>query len=76
MGKKLFYIKEMRQRLGFDEDDTTPDSEIEKMSPMERVRLISGWFQGDGLWADTYKWYFESQGLYLTTNPKADGVIE
>jgi outer membrane protease len=45
------------------------------MTPFKRVSLIAGWRHGDDTWADTYKSYFESQGLYLTTNPNADRVI-
>jgi hypothetical protein len=42
---------------------------------MERVGLIAGWFLGDNGWADTFKDYFESQGLYLTTNADDPNVI-
>ena len=69
------YIEDIRQRMGLEEDDKSRDVEILAMTPMERVRLIVGWNHGDGSWADTYKEYFESQGLYFTTNPEADGVI-
>lgn len=72
----LGYVEEMRQRLGVGENDTSKDSTIEGMSALERVRLIAGWYHGDGAWADSYREYFESQGLYLTTDPEANGVIE
>jgi hypothetical protein len=71
----LGFLKEMRKRLGIEQNDTSLDSEIMQMSPIDRVRLIAGWELGDPQWADTFKEYFESQGLYLTTNPEADGVI-
>jgi len=71
--KELGYLEEMRMRLGLDELDTSRDSEIENMRPMERVRLIAGWVLGDGAWADSFAEYFESQGLFLTDkNPETD----
>jgi len=73
---EMGYVDEMRQRLGLEEGDTRKDAEIESMSPLSRVRLIAGWFLGYDNWANTFKEYFKSQGLYLTTNPEADGVIE
>lgn len=73
--EELGYVEEMRQRLGLDENDTSADVRLEKMHPMRRVRLLAGWYLGDPYWADTFKGYFESQGIYLTTNPDSDGVI-
>lgn len=73
--EELGYVEEMKRRLGFHGDDPTINKDIENMKPMQRVRLLAGWFLGDEYWADTFKQYFESQGLYLTTNPDADGVI-
>jgi hypothetical protein len=72
----LGYVEEMRQRMGLDETDKSRDVDIVKMEPMDRVRLIAGWYLGSDDWADTFKEYFESQGLYLTTNPNAKGVLE
>ena len=72
---ELGYVEEMRQRLGLDKNDVSNDQKLENMEPMSRVWLIAGWFLGSGSWADTFKEYFESQGLFLTTNPDADGVI-
>ena len=74
--KEIGYLEEMRQRLGLDENDTAKDEAIADMTPMQRVQLIAGWLHGDNFWADTWQDYFKSQGLYLTTNPEADGVIE
>jgi hypothetical protein len=71
----LGYVEEMRQRMGFGENDASRDKEIESMEPFARVRLIAGWYLGNGFWADTFKEYCASQGLYLTTNPDAEGVI-
>ena len=45
------------------------------MTPIERVELIAGWYLGSGGWAYNFKTYFESQGLFLTTNPDANGVL-
>lgn len=72
---ELGYVEEMRRRLDLDPEDTSCDADIVSMSPMQRVRLIAGWYHGSGSWADTWKEYFESQGIWLTTNPDADGVI-
>jgi hypothetical protein len=68
-------IESMRQRLGLKEDDTSRDAFILKKTPMERVRLLAGWHHGSESWADEWKETFEGQGLYLTTNPDADGVL-
>jgi len=70
----LGYVEEMRQRLGVEESSTKMDKRLLAMTPMERVRLLSGWFLGDPEWADAFKEYFESQGLFLTTN-EDDGHI-
>lgn len=72
---EIGYLEEIRKRMGFNENDKSMDKDIEEMTPMERSRLVIGWYLGDGSWADTCKQYFESQGLYLTTNPEADGII-
>lgn len=72
----IWNMEAMRQRLGLEENDTSRDNEILNMSPMERVRLIAGWYHGSESWADTYVGYFESQGVYLTTDPGANGIIE
>ncbi len=74
--EEIGYLGEIRQRLGLNENDPRRDTEIEQMSPMRRVRIIAGWYLGDPAWADEFKQYFESQGLYLTSNRLADGVIE
>lgn len=71
----LGYVEEMRRRLGLSKDDTSRDKEIEDMDPLDRVRLIAGWHLGDADWADIFKNYFESQGLYLTTDSEANGII-
>lgn len=73
---ELGYIEEIRQRLGLSKHDTSQDAVIENMKPWLRVRLIAGWYLGDEGWADTFRDYCQSQGLYLTTNADADGVLE
>lgn len=69
------YVGAMRQRLGDSAEDTSVDAQILAMTPMERVGLICAWNHGDAVWARIYKEYFESQGLYLTTDPNANGVL-
>jgi hypothetical protein len=70
------YLKEMRQRLGLAKDDSSHDGEIQVMDPMERVRLIAGWFLGDGQWADIFKDYFESQGFSVKEVPATHEIEE
>lgn len=53
MANEYRYIREMRQRLGLEEDDPRRDSDIDKMSPNDRFRLLCGWFLGDSVWAST-----------------------
>lgn len=72
----LGYVEEMRQRLGLEPNDFSRDGDILSMSPMRRVALIAGWYHGDEGWAEIWKNYFESQGIYLTTNPNTEGRIE
>ena len=69
------YIKEIRQRLELHENDTSEDQRIKRMAPFRRVQLIAGWRLGDDEWSDEFKGWCESQGLYLTTDPEANGVI-
>ena len=69
---ELPYIDSMRQRLGLKPNDSSKDAYIGSLSLFERVRLIAGWEHGDEGWPDTWRDYFESQGLYLTTDPEAE----
>jgi len=73
--EEMEFVEVMRQRLGLEPEDTELDYYIESLSPLERVRLIAGWYQGDEKWADIYKEYFESQGIYLTTDANANEII-
>jgi hypothetical protein len=73
--EEIGYVEQIRARLGLGYEDTSLDKEIEEMEPMERVGLLAGWYFGYESWADTFKGFFESQGLFLTTNPDADGVL-
>lgn len=72
---ELGYVEEMRQRLGLEKDDQSADEEILSAKPLDRVSLIAGWYLGDPTWARSFKHYFESQGLYLTTDKEANGII-
>jgi hypothetical protein len=72
---EMGYVEEIRQRLGLERDDTSRDGEIERMSPIQRAGLVVGWFHGSESWARQYKEYFESQGIYLTTNADDPEVI-
>lgn len=72
---EIGYLKEIRQRLGLNKDDASEDCGISDMDPFHRVAHICGWYLGDNNWASEFKNYCESQGVYLTTNPDADGVF-
>lgn len=62
------YIKEMRQRLGLEEDDPKRDAEIEDMAPMRRFALLCGWFLGDPSWATTVVEWARDAGLKITSD--------
>ena len=47
------YIRDMRQRLGLEPDETRGDDAIRSMTPMERFKLLCGWHFGDPSWAST-----------------------
>lgn len=72
---EIGFLDEIKQRLEIELDDTSMDSEIENLSSLQRVRLIAGWELGDESWADTFKEYFESQCLWLTTNSDDPNII-
>lgn len=72
---EIGYVEELRQRLGLAGDDDSKDSMIERMEPFQRVRMIAGWYLGDSNWGDTFKDYCESQGVYLTIDADANGII-
>lgn len=69
------YLKEIRQSLELDENDSSEDCNILAMEPFHRVSLICGWYLWYDTWASEFKKYCESQGIYLTTNHDADGVF-
>lgn len=61
------YIKEMRQRLGLEEDDTSRDAEIEDMTPIRRFNLLCGWYLGDIAWAQTIIDWQRDAGFTITS---------
>lgn len=70
------YIEAIRQRLGREPDCTEMDEEILQMTPIERVCYIAGWYHGYGQEnVSQWKSYFESQGIYLTTNGDDPNII-
>jgi hypothetical protein len=68
-------IKVLREYSELEEDDSSQDEMLLALPPMERMEMIAGWHLGDPSWANQFKQWFENQGLYLTTNKDADGVI-
>jgi len=72
------HIEDIRGRLGVEdsENDTRRDNIILKMSAEDRVRAICGWHIGDESWYDTFKEYCGSQGIFLTTDPEANGILQ
>jgi hypothetical protein len=47
-------LKRLRQRKGFDENECWNDAELDRMSPMEKLREVAGWELGDPSWAGTF----------------------
>ena len=71
------YVEEMLKRLGERSFTDQPLlGLLEEMTPWERYRLLCGWFHGHESWATTHKEKMESQGLYITTDPNANGVLK
>lgn len=52
--KERMYIGEMRQRLGLKSDDKSRDDHIERLVPIERLKLLCGWHLGDPAWAHQF----------------------
>lgn len=73
---EIGYLEEIRRSINVDQYDTSADYEIVNMRAFDRVKLLCGWYLGDPYWATRFKDICASQGLYLTSNPLADGVIE
>lgn len=69
------YIKELRQRAGVEEDDTSMDAKIERMSPMQRVKMLAGWELGDPGWTGRFKDWFESQGFIVVEWKKLELLL-
>ena len=59
------YIEQMRQRLGLGPGDESRDTEIEKMSPMDRLRLLCGWHIGDPNWAQSFMNWATDSGFKI-----------
>ena len=73
---EIGYLGDIRQRFGAkDENDTSYDAYILKLSAFERLRSLCGWHLGSENWADQFKEYCESQGIYLTVDENADGIL-
>lgn len=62
------YLDNLRKRF------TGTDLELLALSPYKRAALLFGWELGSERWADTAREYFESQGIYLTSDETADPV--
>lgn len=67
------YIKEMRQRLGLEENDTQRDAEIASMTPYARLRLLCGWFLGDPNWASSMLEWCNDAGFEVKPRERGDG---
>jgi hypothetical protein len=52
--KERLHIGQMRQRLGLKPDDKSQDDRIEKMQPIDRLKLLCGWHLGDPAWAHQF----------------------
>lgn len=72
---EIGHVTAMRSWAGATESDEEYARQVISWPAMERVKLIWGWHLGDPSWALAAKEFFESQGLYLTTDPTARGVL-
>jgi len=53
-------LKEIRQRLGYEENDETHDEEIMNMSLDDKMDAILGWHLGySGWWSSVKEWMKE-----------------
>jgi hypothetical protein len=52
----------LRGRRDLDEDDTSQDSEIEAMSPVEIVKECAAWRLGDRSWANIFAHWMKAAG--------------
>ena len=59
------YIESMRQRLGLDEDDSSRDADIERMSPRQRLEMLCGWHLGHSDWARTFLSWAKDAGFEI-----------
>lgn len=60
------YIKDMRQRLGLEPDDSSRDSDLEKMTETQKLGLIAGWHLGYSGWEHTILNWVEAAGFKVT----------
>lgn len=51
---RRLYIEDIRRRLGAKADDASRDEYIEKMKPIDRLKLLCGWHLGDPAWAHQF----------------------
>ena len=52
----------LRGRRGLNEMDTSADSEIKKMTPVEAVRETAAWEMGDPSWANVFADWMDQVG--------------
>lgn len=62
------YIKDMRGRLGLEENDTSRDAYIEGLEPIQRLRLIAGWNLGYDEWAHKIMDWVRDAGFKIKDN--------
>ena len=55
-------LKEIRQRLGYDENDESHDNEIANMSIDKKMEAILGWHFGDSGWWHVMRGWLEECG--------------
>jgi hypothetical protein len=47
-----YIMKDLRERIGLENDDTSRDTEIMERLPMDNLRHLCAWEIGDSAWAD------------------------
>ena len=61
------YLKDLRKRLGLDENDSSKDELIKEREPFFNLKELCGWYLGDSSWVIEFKEWCEAVGIKLIT---------
>ena len=59
-------LERIRQRYDLDENDSSLDAEIEKLSPIEKLREAVAWELGDPDWANQVLEWAKAVGIKVS----------